>query len=96
MDCTNTHLADGLELLVILVVAGQQEAPVGARPLAFSQVGANHTEVHCVAHPLQVVLFKLRGGQQHDRDITVFLMIKDATINQGTINKMESIMTIKR
>lgn len=52
MSCTDTHLADRLELLVVLVVAGQKEAPVGARPLAFSQIGANHTQVHCVAHPL--------------------------------------------
>lgn len=55
----DTHLADGLELLVVVVVAGQQEAPVGARPLAFAQVGADHTQVDRVAHPLQVVLLQL-------------------------------------
>lgn len=70
MHCTDTHLADGLELLVVLVVAGQQEAPVSARPLAFSQIGANHTQVNCVSYPLQVVLLQLIR-EQCERDIAV-------------------------
>lgn len=61
MSSVETHLADRLELLVVFVIAGQQEAPVGARPLAFSQVGANHTQVHRVAHPLQIILLQLGG-----------------------------------
>lgn len=61
MSCTETHLADRLELLVVLVVAGQQEAPIGARPFAFSQVGADHAQVHRVANPLQVILLQLDG-----------------------------------
>lgn len=63
----NRHLADGLELLVVLVVAGQQEAAVGARPLAFAQVGADHTQVHSVAHALQVILLKLWGEDDRIR-----------------------------
>lgn len=66
----NRHLADGLELLVVLVVAGQQEATVGARPLAFAQVGADHTQVHRVAHALQVILLKLWGEGQRAKDST--------------------------
>lgn len=57
----DTHLADRLELFVLVIVARQQEAPVGARPLAFPQVGADHTQVHRVTHPLQVVLLQLVG-----------------------------------
>lgn len=52
MHCTDTHLADGLELLVLIIIARQQEASIGARPLAFPQVGADHTQVHCVTHPV--------------------------------------------
>lgn len=80
MRSTDTHLADGLELLVVLVVAGQQEASIGARPLAFSQVGANHAQVHRVAHALQVVFLQLRGGRQRERDISVYIMMKGVTI----------------
>lgn len=55
----DTDLADGLVLLIFLVIAGKQKAPIGACPLAFTQVGANHTQVHCVTHPLQVILLQL-------------------------------------
>lgn len=59
MHCTDTHLADELELLVVVIVAGQQEAPVRAGPLALPQVGTYHTQIHRVAYPLQVVLLQL-------------------------------------
>lgn len=61
---THTHLADGLELLVLVIVACQQEAAVGARPLSFAQVGADHTQVHRVAHALQVVFLQLWRREQ--------------------------------
>ena len=60
------HLADGLELLALLVVRGQQEAPVPAGPFPLAQVGTNHYEVQGVAHTLEVVLLQLGGGKAGD------------------------------
>lgn len=60
MHCTDTHLADGLELFIFVIIAGQQEAPVCARPLAFPQVGTDHTQINCVTYALQVVLLQLQ------------------------------------
>ena len=57
------HLADGLELLALLVIGGQQEAPVPAGPFPLAQAGTNHYEVQGVAHTLEVVLLQLGGGK---------------------------------
>lgn len=57
------HLADRLKLLVFFVVAGQQEAAVGPGPFSFPQIGADHTKIHGVPHPIQVVLLQL--GAEH-------------------------------
>uniref|UniRef100_A0A8W7P931 Uncharacterized protein n=1 Tax=Anopheles coluzzii TaxID=1518534 RepID=A0A8W7P931_ANOCL len=52
-------LADRLVLLVLLVVAGEQEAPVRAGPLAPAPVAPDHDQIERIAHPGQVVLLEL-------------------------------------
>lgn len=61
-------LAYGLQLLTVLVVGGQQEAPVPARPLPPAQVGADHHEVQGVTHAIQVVLLQLWRGARDEGD----------------------------
>lgn len=65
---THTHLADGLELFIFFIVTSQQEAPIGACPFSFPQIGPNHTQVHCVSNSLQVVLLQL-GEDNSKREI---------------------------
>uniref|UniRef100_A0A182UFZ4 Uncharacterized protein n=1 Tax=Anopheles melas TaxID=34690 RepID=A0A182UFZ4_9DIPT len=52
-------LADRLVLLVLLVVAGEQEAPVRAGTLAPAPVAPDHDQIERIAHPGQVVLLEL-------------------------------------
>lgn len=65
---THTHLADRLELFIFFIVTSQQEAPIGACPFSFPQIGPNHTQVHCVSNSLQVVLLQL-GEDNSKREI---------------------------
>ena len=62
--CRGTHLADALVLLVLFVVAGEQEAAVLARALAAAHVAADHHQVQRVAHTVHVVLLQLRHNPQ--------------------------------
>ena len=54
------YLADALIFLILLVIAGQQEAPVSAGTFARTQVPAHHQHIQGVAHTLQVILLHLQ------------------------------------
>ena len=53
------YLTDDLELFTVLIIAGQQEPAILARPLPRTMVPSHHHQIQCISHPLQVVLFQL-------------------------------------
>lgn len=53
------HLADALVLLTLLIIAGQEEAPIDACTLALAQVGTYDNEVQRVPKAIEVVLLQL-------------------------------------
>lgn len=66
--CTYTeisYLTDRLKLLVFLIIAAKQETPIATSSLALPQICTNHTQIHCVPHTFQIILFQLyRKGEK--------------------------------
>lgn len=54
------HLADDLEFFTLLVIAGQEEAPILTSPFTTAMETTHHHQVQGITDTLQIILLELR------------------------------------